>query len=621
MTNNQSPNLQDAVTLYREGRLAEAQGVCESLLRAKPAHFDAQHLLGVIALQNKEFQRAADVIGAALEITPHHLAYNNRGAAFLELKQPAQALECFDKALALKADFVSALNNRGNALRALRRYGEAAIAYDAALAQRSDYAEAWYNRGLALHEMKNYAEAIKSYRQAIIHKPDYADAYNTCGLALKESGDVGAALENYDKAIALNPASTEAWNNRGIALHDQQNYGAALESYDRALSLAPDMSKAWNNRGAALDYVRRYDEAVENYDRAVALDPTFADAWSNRGVTLADVGRRSEAVKSYEQAIAANPDHADAHWNMSLCFLQLGDFKKGWAGHEWRWKVANLDLAPRTFAQPLWLGAESVRGKTILLHADQGFGDALQFSRYAKLLHEQGARVLLEVRKPLVGLMSDLPGVAQVIPYGESLPAFDMHCPLGSLPRAFNTDASSIPFSAGYLHSTAAQREKWQAILGKTDKRRIGLAWSGNRKHKNDHNRSIALADLAQALPEGFEYISLQKEVSEADRAVLRTRADIRTFGDQLADFSDTAALCDLVDVIVSVDTSVVHLAGAMGRPVWVLLPFNPDWRWLLARSDSPWYDTATLYRQSRAGDWIDVLMKVRADLEKMCAQ
>jgi len=620
MSNNQVHTLRDAVALYREGRLAEAETICAALLRITPRDFDAWHLQGLIAFQAKDFQRAADVIGAALAITPHPLAYNNRGAALLELKQPAQALECFDQALTLKPGFVNALNNRGNALRALWRYAEAVAAYDAALAQRPDYAEAWYNRGLALHEIKDYAEAIKSYRQALAFKPGYADAYNTCGLALKESGDLAAAVESYDKAITLNPALSEAWNNRGIALYDQQKYAEALESYDRAIALAPDTAKAWNNRAAALDYLRRYGEALESYDRAVALDPSFADAWSNRGVTLTDVGRRAEALQSYEKAIAAHPEHADAHWNMSLCFLQLGDFKKGWAGHEWRWKVTSLSLEPRTFPQPLWLGEEPPRDKTILLHADQGFGDALQFARYAKLLHDRGARVLLEVRKALVSLMSGLDGVSQVIAYGEPLPKFDMHCPLGSLPRAFDSDAASIPFSGGYLRGSDERREKWRSILGPRTKPRVGLAWSGNRKHKNDHNRSIALADLAQALPEGFEYIALQKEVSGADQAGLRSGPAIRIFGAELEDFSDTAALCELMDVTVSVDTSVVHLAGALARPVWVLLPFNPDWRWLLERTDSPWYDTARLYRQERAGDWQGVLEKVRADLEKLRA-
>ena len=259
-----------------------------------------------------------------------------------------------------------------------------------------------------------------------------------------------------------------------------------------------------------------------------------------------------------------------------------------------------------------------LRDKTILLHADQGFGDALQLARYAKLLHDRGARVVLEVRKAMVGLMSGLDGVAQVIAYGEPLPAFDLHCPLGSLPRAFNSDAGNIPFSSGYLHGSDERREKWQSILGPRTTPRVGLAWSGNREHKNDHNRSIALAHLAQALPDGFKYIALQKDVSDADQAALKSRADIRTFGAALEDFADTAALCELVDVIVSVDTSVVHLAGALARPVWVLLPFNPDWRWLLERTDSPWYDTARLYRQSRPGDWRDVLLNVRADLEKM---
>jgi tetratricopeptide (TPR) repeat protein len=615
MTNNQATTLQDAVAAYRAGRLEEAQALCAALLAAAPRHFDALHLLGVIALQEKAYQRAADLIGAALDITPNALAYNNHGAALLGLKQPQAALGCFDKALELKAGFVGALNNRGNALRALGRIAEAVDACDAALALNPEYAEAWHNRALSLHALKRYGEAADSDRRAIALRPGYADAHNACGLALKALGQVEAALASYEQALSLNPALAEAWNNRGLVLQEMKKYDEALASFDKALALEPGASEIWNNRGAALDYLRRTDEALASYDKSLALDPDFADAWSNRGVTLGDMGRRAEALESYERAIAVNPDHADAHWNMSLCALQLGDFEKGWAGHEWRWKVANLGLLQRGFASPLWLGKESLQGKTILLHQDQGFGDALHFCRYIPALHAQGARVLLEVRGPLVNLLAGLDGAAQVIAYGDTLPAFDCHCPLGSLPAAFRTDLDTIPLAGGYLRASAEKREQWSALLGAPRGLRIGLAWSGNRQHKNDHNRSIALAALATALPAGLEYISLQKEVSDADRAFLRTRPDIRTFGDQLRDFSDTAAFCELVDVIVSVDTSIAHVAGAMARPVWILLPANPDWRWMLERDDSPWYGTARLYRQERAGDWQSVFDKVRAGL------
>lgn len=613
--------LQVALVLFQQGRLEDSQKLCAALLAADPRYFDALHLTGLIAYQAKAFERAAEILGKALDIHPGSaLAHNNRGLALMELKQPLRALDHFDKAIAQKPAFASAQNNRGNALRTLGRLAEALAGYDTALSQKGDYADAWYNRGLALHDLKQFEQALQSCRQALVLKPDYAAAHNTCGLALKELGQAQAAVEAYDKALAIKPDLAEAWTNRGVALQSLQRYEEALRSYDQAIAYAPEVVQTWSNRGSVLNRLRRSQDALQSYDRAVALDPTFANAWNNRGVTLVDLGQRAEALLDYEKAVALDPDNADAHWNMSLCHLQLGNFEKGWAGHEWRWKAATLVLAPRHFTEPQWRGDAPLQGKTILLYADQGFGDALQFCRYAKLLQDRGAKVILEVGKALVPLLTGLDGTSRVIATGDALPAFDFQSPLGSLPAAFKADANNIPMPAGYLRAADGKRAAWRARLGAKTKRRVGLVWSGNTQHTNDHNRSIPLADFLKMLPPGLDYVSLQRDVHAEDRAALRTRADIRDIGGHLADFSDTAALADLMDVIISVDTSVVHLAGAMGRPVWVLLPFNPDWRWMLERSDSPWYASARLYRQKRAGDWAEVFEAVKADVQRLSA-
>ncbi len=611
--------LQDALALFHQGRLEDSQKLCAALLSADPRYFDALHLSGLIAYQDKAFDRAAEILGAALDIHPGSaLAHNNRGLALMELKQPLRALDHFDKAIALKPIFASAQNNRGNALRSLGRFAEALAGYDTALSQKSDYADAWYNRGLALHDLKQFERALQSCRQALALKPDYAAAHNTCGLALKELGQAQAAVEAYDKALAIKPDLAEGWTNRGVALQSLHKYGAALQSYDQAIAYAPDVAQAWSNRGSVLNRLGRSRKALQSYDCAVALDPTFANAWNNRGVTLVDLGRRAEALLDYEKAIALDPNNADAHWNMSLCRLQLGNFEQGWVGHEWRWKAETLVLSPRHFSEPLWLGDAPLQGKTLLLYADQGLGDALQFCRYAKLLQDRGAKVILEVGKALVPLLTGLDGTSRVIATGDALPPFDFQCPLGSLPAAFKANAKNIPMPAGYLRAANDKLTAWRTRLGAKTKPRVGLVWSGNTQHTNDHNRSIPLADFTKMLPPGFDYVSMQREVRAEDMAVLRARSDIRNIGEDLADFSDTAALADLMDVIISVDTSIVHLAGAMGRPVWVLLPFNPDWRWMLERSDSPWYASARLYRQKRAGDWTDVFEAVKADVRRL---
>lgn len=606
---------QDAVALYRQGRLADAEAACKGILARKADDFDALHLLGVIALHNKDYAAAVDLIGKAIAIGGNNAtAFSNLGMAQLELNSIAAALACFERAVALRPGFAAALRNQGNALRKLGRNDEALVAYDTAIAARPDYAEAWYDRGLVLRDLGRQPEAQESYSKAIGLRPDYAEAHNAAGLTMQDQGQMDAALVEHDKAVTLKPELADAWNNRGNALHSLGRHDEALASFDRALALGAHAAHSWNNRGGVLDSLGRSDEALASYDRALALDPNLAGAWSNRGVLLNNLGRRAAARTSFERAIAVDPNSADGNWNLSLLDLQQGDFARGWQRHEWRWKVPSLKLMERAFAAPAWTGRESLAGKTVLLHADQGFGDAIQFSRYAALVAARGARVILEVRAPLVRLLADAPGVAQALAFRDPLPAFDFHCALASLPSAFGTELATIPAPEGYLHADAAEVARWRTALGDTHRPRIGLAWSGNPQHANDARRSIALQELIAALPEEFEYVVLQKDVRVADQPLIAARG-ITDLTAQIIDFRDTAALCAAMDLVISVDTSIAHLAGALGKEVWVLLPYNPDWRWMLDRKDSPWYTSARLYRQGAPDDWSDVLGAVRADL------
>ena len=606
---------QDALALYRQGRLSEADAACQAVLEHTPAHFDALHLRGVIALQNKSYATAAGFLRSALAASEANAtAHNNLGLAELQLGNTDAALASFERALALKADFAAALANRGNALRALGRKDEALLSHDAAIAARPDYADAWYGRGLVLREMALLPEARDSFIKAIALRPDYADAHNALGLTLEEDGQAEAALIQLDKAVALQPDLAEAWNNRGNALQSLRRAQDALASYDSSLTLDADNAQTWNNRGGALDALGRSDDALASYDHALVLDAKLAGAWSNRGTLLAGLGRRDDARASFERALVCNADSPDANWNLSLLDLQEGDFARGWARHEWRWKVPSLKLMNRDFGRPAWLGGEPLAGKTILLHADQGFGDAIQFSRYAPLVAARGARVILEVRAPLARLLARLPGVSEVVKFRDPLPAFDFHCALASLPLAFGTDLASIPTPNGYLHADAAETARWRVVLGETQKPRVGLAWSGNPQHANDKRRSIGLERLLTALPDGFDYVVLQKDLSAADRTRAAARG-LAVFNTELEDFADTAALCSALDFVISVDTSIAHLAGALGKETWVLLPFNPDWRWMLGRTDSPWYARARLYRQNMPDDWANVLTEVRAAL------
>ncbi len=360
-------------------------------------------------------------------------------------------------------------------------------------------------------------------------------------------------------------------------------------------------------------------EALSSYDQAIALDPSDAPTHYNRALLMQDYFRWDEVLDSYDRAISIDPGFADAQYNRSLALLFCGDFGRGLRSYEWRWKNAQrLGMGePRNFTQPLWLGEERIAGKRLLLHSEGGLGDTLQFCRYIPLAAALGAIVYLEVQAPLLGLLANLEGVAQLIAKGAALPPFDHHCPLMSLPLAFKTTVDTVPAAPSYLHGDEAKVARWRTLLRERSGPRIGLAWSGNPDNTVDRRRSILLADWVQHLPLEFRYFCLQKDVRDSDKAILDSHPLITSFDGRLADFGDTAALCECMDLVISVDTSLAHLSGALGRRTWILLPFIPDWRWLRDRDDSPWYPTAKLYRQKAAGNWSEVLDRIAMDLRR----
>jgi tetratricopeptide (TPR) repeat protein len=574
--------IQDAVAAYQRGETAEAARLCRLALDAHPDYFDALYLAGIIAEQTGRAKEAVELLSKAVAVKPRIAdAHYNLGVALGEIKRTAEALESYERAIALRAD----------------------------------YADAYFNRGVALAELDRPAEAVESYDRAIALKPDYAEAYNNRGIALSRLKRYSEALASYEGAIALKPDYARAHNNRGVALRELERPAQALESYDRAIALRPDYAEAFNNRGIALAELDRPEEALESCKRALAIRPDYAEAFYNRGNAFRDLNRTKEAVDSYERAIALAPDYAAAHWNLADCRLMLGDFALGWQEYEWRWKLAQNDNGRRDFQQPLWLGAQTLEGRTILLHSGLGIGDTLLFCRYAKEVATLGAKVVLEVQPSLLPLLADLEGVTQVMPRGAPLPAFDYHCPLMSMPLAFRTDLTTIPAAVPYIHSDPSRVAAWREKLGDKRKPRVGLAWSGSMLLKND-KRSMALTEILPMVADWAEWICLQKEVSDYETDLLASRPDIRYVGRELKDFADTAALLDLMDIVVSVDTAVANLAGAMGKPLWIVLPYIPmDWRWMLDREDSTWYPTARLFRQSANRDWASVISRVNEEL------
>jgi hypothetical protein len=386
----------------------------------------------------------------------------------------------------------------------------------------------------------------------------------------------------------------------------------AIDYATRALALVPGHPEVLCNRGIALRALDRIEEALADYDQVLAANPRHAAALSLRGVALAALNRHGDAIDSFSRAIALEPRYAPAYLNRAFSNLATGRYGEGWRDFEWRWRGSDTQIALRSFKQPEWRG-EDVRGRSILVHAEQGLGDALQFARYVPLLAERGADVVLEVQAPLKGLFADLP--ARLVTFGETLPATDFHCALLSLPLAFGTRAESIPANVPYLTAPPSHVERWRTRLGAAHGPRIGIAWSGNTRQSNDRNRSIPLEMLEPLRAGPWTLVSLQKEVRVDERAGLQGERPILHFGDELADFRDTAALVSLVDAVVSVDTSVAHLAGAMGKELFLLLTFAADWRWLLDRADSPWYPTARLLRQGERGEWLRLVKEARAAL------
>ena len=504
--------------------------------------------------------------------------------------------------------------DRGGTLREHGRFAEALASFDRAIALKPDYAEAYNGRGIVLASLSRVADAIASFDRAIALKPNYAEAHNNRGLVLQDLKRLDEALVGFDAAIALKPDSAGIYNNRGVVLANRVRFDDALASYDRAIALKADYAQAHYNRGIALQEIRRFDEARAAFDRAIALKPDYAQAYNNRGALLQGMRRLDEALADFDKAISLRADFAEAYCNRSYCLLQMGRFAEGWRLHEWRNKVEQ-PVARRSFLQPLWLGAENISGATLFVHCEQGLGDTIQFCRYGKLLKARGADVVMSVQEPLHRLLRQAEPGIRIVRQDEVPSAFDFHCPMMSLPLAFGTTLETIPSERRYIASDESQRQAWNARLPPPTKPRIGLVWSGNAKQKNDHNRSVGLPALAPLFSVDAHWIALQKEFRQDDAGPLQERPQIVCFGDELKDLSDTAAVIDLVDLVITVDTGVAHLAGAMGKPTWILLSFNADWRWLLDRDDSPWYPTARLFRQDRLAAWESVVTRVHEAL------
>ena len=570
----------------RAGRHLDAQLCCEQALAAQPGHVDAMQLMGLLALKAKQYDHAIEWIARA----------NQQN---------------------VKTDHLLSL---GIALEQQGVHQEACKAYERALQLRPDDIELWAHHGNVLAHLGRLEEALASHRQVLTLDPRQVDSAFRCGLLLVSLKRPEEALAAFNLCDELYPNHAAVLEQRGRVLHSLKRFDEAQADSRRAHALDPASPEVCNNIGASLQWLRQDEEALPWFDKALALRPDFITALINKASSLSQLRRIDEAVAIYHLVKLIDPDNADATWNLSLLQLVTGDFAAGWAGREVRWKGHMRPVAYPGFQQQMWLGQQDINGKTIIIYADEGAGDTVQFARYLPLLAERGAKVFLVVEQALHPLLSGLSGLTQCLAKpAQSLPPFDLHCAICSLPLAFATRLDTIPSARPYLPAVSASRlEAWeqrlQDRLGAIRKMRIGLVWSGNPRHANDHNRSLPLQSLLRLLDADAHFISVQKDPQDDDKALLEV-AGIVDLTAHLVDFAETAALISCLDLVITVDTSVAHLAGALGRPTWILLPYMPDYRWLLDREDSPWYATARLFRQTATRDWGEVLERVRGEL------
>jgi tetratricopeptide (TPR) repeat protein len=568
---------------HQAGRLREAEAIYREVLKQSPNQPDALHLLGALAGPAGRLDEAIELISRAISINPSQVVYHcNLSEMYRRAGRPDDAISSARRAIRLDPKF----------------------------------AMAYCNMGLALTTVGKSDDAIAAFRHAVELNPEFIDALAYLGNTLSSLGQFEDAVVVFRRLCKLKPDSVEALCGLGAALRDGGQPREAIPLFRQALEIQPESSPAHNHLGVALGLTDHVDEAIAAFRRAIQIQSNNAVAIKNLGVALAEKGEFDQSLAALDRAIQLKPDLPQAHGNRAMILLMAGDFKRGWPEYEWRWRdQTGMVSTPRNFTQPRWDG-ESLPGKTILIHAEQGFGDTIQFVRYLPMVARLGGRVILDCPIELVRLLRRAPAVERIFATGAALPGFDCHCPLLSLPRAFSTDLNSIPADIPYLAPEPALAARWKGrIESQKPAFNVGLVWAGSPKNHLDRRRSIAFDQVCNlaAVP-GVRFFSLQKGAPG-----IVTAPPGMTFIDwtsELQDFDDTAALIANLDLVIAVDTAVAHLAGAMGKPVWVMVPFLPDWRWMLNRSDSPWYPTMRLFRQSSHGDWPGVIAAVAQALE-----
>jgi len=604
-----------AIAAYLGNRLGEAVDLCRALLKDAPGHAGALHLLGMAEFKLGRPEAAETLIRKALDITPDFAETHNSLAQVLVAQgKNAEAAASWRRALEIRPDFAEALNRLGVVLGNLGQWDEARDYFSHAVTVKPDFAEAYNNLGVASHEKGDFAQAVLCAERAVQLRPDYAAAFVTLGNACRAQNKNAQARIGYEKALAIDPGSAGARNNLGLILLEAEgDSDAAAECFRKVLDLQPDHVAARTHLGITFCRKGDFAQGISCFEQALGLQPDYREALNNLGNAYRAVGKNEVAITAYRQAVALRPQEPEGHHNLAMGLLAAENFEEGWREYEYRWQTRQLAPARRDFTQPQWRG-EAAAGKTLLIHAEQGFGDTIQFCRYAPLAAAQGLRVILEVQPELVRLLHSLPGITQIVARGDALPAFDLHCPMLSLPLAFDAQPETIPADIPYL---VAPKNEISIPQG-TEKFRVGLCWAGNPRLFSidlaaaNRRRSIApqmLKPLLEDPDTGF--YSLQKDGSEAaaDLGLVDIMPDC-------SDFADTAALIATLDLVISVDSAVAHLAAALGKPVWLLNRYDSCWRWPHKRESSRWYPQMRIFHQPNPGDWASVIQQVKETLD-----
>ncbi len=577
--------LQRALADHEAGRTEDAEAIYRRILAEHPDNADALHLMGVLLTQRGRPAEGLPLLHRATLVAPNFAqAHFHLGQALAELNRHPEALNCFARALQLDPKYAMVRTQAGSSLLTMGRLNE----------------------------------ALEQFRIATQMEPNNGGFLGNYGFCLHRMGKFNEALAVLRRAAGIQPIEVPVLLQLGEALWGGQQFAEAAQIAERAEKMAPHDIRVLILLGNSYQVLARSEEAAAAYRRVIEIDPNNFDALSNLALTILKMGQAKESLEMYEQIVARWPDRMDALANRSLAILTLGDLERGFREYETRWRSAAFkDKAPVPGTR--WDGSQDIAGRTLLLTSEQGMGDVIQFIRYVpKIVADRGAKVLVHCAPELRGVIETVPGVSGIHHPGEPLPRFDLYAPLASLPAIFKTTLDTIPADIPYVRADQTKVQRWRERLAPLKGLKVGIVWAGTPLHQNDAARSSKLADFAPLAMEGVALLSLQKGKPEAQLQNPPPGMQITPLGQDLRTFADTAALLECLDLTISVDTSVVHLAGALGRPVWTLLAKGPDWRWMLERDDTPWYPTMKLFRQREMGNWSEVIARVSANLREL---